>query len=142
MVSGRSAVDTAGRSVFQCAETATIALGRGSSAPSDASKSRAGRFSRISVGDPCDTKTDGIDIASILAQHLKSANGEVVHVGCTHIGGPGNGHMGIDGAGGERPDDAAPGGALRSQGARSDLDDGVHYPKSRLHDLRRAVRQG
>src|SRR5213075_2095300 len=109
MVSGRSAVETAGRSVFQCAETATIALGRGNSAPSDARKSRAGRFSRISVGDPCDTKTDGIDIASILAQHLKSANGEVVHVG-THTGGPGNGYMGIDGAGGDRPDDAASGG--------------------------------
>src|SRR5688500_6947711 len=105
MVSGRSAVDTAGRSVFQCAETATIALGRGSRLPSDARKSRAGRFSSISVGDPCDTKTDGIDIASILAQHLKSTNDEVVHVGCTHTGGPGNGHMGIARLAGHGADD-------------------------------------
>src|SRR4051812_45633272 len=76
MVSGRSAVETAGRSVFQWADTATIALGRGNRLPSEARKSRAGRFSRIRVGDPCDTKTVGIDIASILTQHLQSAKQE------------------------------------------------------------------
>jgi hypothetical protein len=42
-------------------------------------------FSRISVGDPCDTNTDGIDIASILAQHLKSRNNEVVHAGSAQL---------------------------------------------------------
>jgi hypothetical protein len=71
MVSGRIAVETAGCSVFQCADTATIAAGRGRRLPSVARKDRAGRSSRISMGEPCDTKTVGIDITSILAQHLK-----------------------------------------------------------------------
>src|SRR6187397_1561338 len=135
MVSGCWAVETAGRSVFQWADTATIARGRGRSAPSDARKSRAGRFSRIRVGDPCDTKTDGIDIASILAQHLKSRNKEVVHAGSAQTRDPRDGYMGIVGAGGDGPDDTGAGRALGSQGPRPDLDHRLHHPQPRLHDL-------
>jgi peptide/nickel transport system substrate-binding protein len=70
MVAGLCAVDTAGTSVSQCAETATMALGRGSSWPSDARKARAGRSSRISIGEPCETKTVGIDIALFLDRRM------------------------------------------------------------------------
>ena len=58
--------DTAGTSVSQCADTATIALGLGRSWPSDARKARAGTSSRMSVGEPCETKIVGIDIALFL----------------------------------------------------------------------------
>jgi len=66
MVSGLRASDTAGMSVSQCADTATIAFGLGSCWPSDARKARAGTSSRISVGEPCETKIVGIDIALFL----------------------------------------------------------------------------
>src|SRR6476469_3267334 len=121
MVSGRSAVDTAGRSVFQCAETATIALGRGNREPSDARKSRAGRFSRISVGDPCDTKTDGIDICSILTQHLKLARQEVAYGWLAQGDGGRDSDMGIARRTGDGPNDAAHGEPRRHQDPRSDL---------------------
>jgi hypothetical protein len=65
-VLGRRASDTAGTSVSQCAETAMIAAGFGSSLPSDARKLRAGTSFRIKVGDPCDTKIVGMDIALFL----------------------------------------------------------------------------
>src|SRR5882757_4112704 len=68
MVAGLWAVDTAGTSVSQWDETAMIALGRGRSWPSDARKVRAGRSSRISMGDPCETKTVGIVIALFLGR--------------------------------------------------------------------------
>src|SRR5258708_28629542 len=67
MVSGLRASDTAGTSVSQCAETATIALGLGSVLPSEARKERAGTSSRIKVGEPCETKMVGMDIALFLA---------------------------------------------------------------------------
>src|SRR4051812_50180372 len=110
MVSGRSAVETAGRSVFQWADTATIALGRGRRLPSEARKSRAGRFSRIRVGDPCDTKTVGIDIASILTQHLQSAKQEEgIHARFVYTGGSRPRHMGIAGRSDDGPDHPAHG---------------------------------
>src|SRR5215471_10875360 len=70
MVAGLCAVDTAGTSVSQCADTATIALGLGSSWPSDARNARAGRSSRISMGEPCDTNTVGMDIALFLSRAM------------------------------------------------------------------------
>src|SRR5215510_3364370 len=70
MVAGLRAVDTAGTSVSQWAETATMAVGRGRSWPSDARKLRAGRSSRISRGEPCETKTVGIDIALFLGRRM------------------------------------------------------------------------
>src|SRR3981081_1187426 len=66
MVSGLRASDTAGTSVSQCADTATIAWGLGRSWPSDARKARAGTSSRIRVGEPCETKIVGMDIALFL----------------------------------------------------------------------------
>ena len=70
MVSGLCASDTAGTSVSQWADTAMIALGRGSCWPSDARKARAGRSSRISIGEPCETNTVGIDIALFLDRRM------------------------------------------------------------------------
>src|SRR5581483_1029647 len=85
MVSGLAARDTAGRSVFQCAETAMIALGFGTSEPSVARNARAGSSSsRNSIGEPCETNRVGIDITSILAQHLKLQNREMDHGPLTH----------------------------------------------------------
>ena len=55
-------------SVSQCADTATIALGLGSCRPSDARKARAGTSSRIRVGEPCETKIVGMDIALFLVR--------------------------------------------------------------------------
>src|SRR5260370_32697631 len=66
MVSGLRASDTAGTSVSQCADTATIAWGLGRSWPSDVRKARAGTSSRIRVGEPCETKIVGMDIALFL----------------------------------------------------------------------------
>src|SRR4029450_369085 len=70
MVAGLAPVDGAGTSVSQWAETAMLALGRGRSWPSDARKARAGRSSRISMGEPCETKTVGIDIALFLDRRM------------------------------------------------------------------------
>src|SRR6202012_720766 len=101
---------------FQCAYPATIAFGRGISVPSVDRKSRAGRFSRIRVGDPCDTKTDGIDIASILTQHLKLANQEEEnHAWSLQAAGTCPGYMGIGRRSGDGPDDAAHGEPRRHQ---------------------------
>src|SRR5262249_21780875 len=72
MVCGLCASDTAGTSVSQCADTATIAAGFGSCLPSDARKARAGTSSRISVGEPCDTKIVGMGIALFLIQDFYS----------------------------------------------------------------------
>src|SRR6202048_2858520 len=66
MVSGLRASDTAGTSVSQCADTATIAWGLGRSRPSDARKARAGTSSKIRGGEPCETKIVGMDIALFL----------------------------------------------------------------------------
>src|SRR5690348_12407389 len=111
MVSGRPAVETAGRSVFQCADTATIALGRGKRLPSVARKDRAGRSCRISIGDPCDTKTVGInvDIESFLAQHLKYNEEGVDHDRYGQVGGTGLGGLGGAGSTGDGTDHAQDG---------------------------------
>src|SRR6187397_2912984 len=47
-----------------------MALGRGRTRPSDARKARAGRSSRISMGEPCETKTVGMDIALFLDRRM------------------------------------------------------------------------
>src|SRR5260370_21785986 len=95
MVSGFAASDTAGCSVFQWADTATIALGLGTSLPSVARKARADRpCSRNSMGEPWDTKTVGIDIASILTQHVQSANRGMDHGSLAHPGFASDCHMG------------------------------------------------
>src|SRR5258708_2724302 len=143
MVSGLAASETAGCSVFQWADTATIALGFGTCLPSVARKARAGRScSRNSMGEPWDTKTVGIDIASILTQHMQSAKERITHARLAQIRGTLSRHMGAVGRAGHGSNDAPAGGTLRPQGARPDLDDSVHLPQPRLHDLRRAVCQG
>src|SRR5437763_12754645 len=119
MVSGLAASDTVGCSVFQCADTARIAFGRGTCLPSEARKARAGRsFSRYSMGEPCETKRVGIDIASILAQHLKLPNRGMDHGSLAHLGFVPGGHMGGARPACQRSDDVAAGAALGPQGAR------------------------
>jgi len=82
MVDGLRASDTAGTSVSQWADTAMMAVGLGSCLPSEARKARAGTSSRINVGDPCDTKIVGMDIALFLIQGFSSIQGKasMVHV--------------------------------------------------------------
>src|SRR6266508_2463058 len=134
MVAGLCAVDTASTSVSQWAETATMALGRGRSWPSDARKARAGRSSRISMGEPCETKTVGIDIALFLGRPMAA---------CVQSGSriredrynarfaDFDAFCGLPrpavGNSGRRPDpeDGRP---CRPQGARPDLDHRLHHP--------------
>src|SRR5258708_7770767 len=137
MVSGLAASETAGCSVFQWADTATIALGFGTCLPSVARKARAGRScSRNNMGEPWDTKTVGIDIASILTQHVQSAKGGGGHGQLSQMGGARGDHLGCRDRTGNGADDLAAGAAFGPQGARSHLDDRLHHPQSRLHDLR------
>src|SRR3990167_11332817 len=133
MVSGLRASDTAGTSVSQWADTATIAVGRGSCLPSEARKARAGESCKISVGAPCDTNTVGMDIALFLVRLVAAcvqsgadAREGAEHACITEIG-PARGRIGAwprPGAGDARHgrDHAQAGGAFRSQGAGSDLD--------------------
>src|SRR4051812_13327267 len=149
MVSGLRASETAGTSVSQWADTAMIAFGLGNCWPSDARKARAGTSSRIRVGEPCDTKTVGMDIALFLglpmAACVQSGIGDkegtyyafvtAVFAACCGAGGnPGHACHG--------PDAPAHGFARRHQDSRPGLDHGADHPQPRLHDLRRAVRQG
>src|SRR5919106_270841 len=138
MVAGLWAVDTAGTSVSQWADTATMALGRGRSWPSDAMKRRAGRSSRISMGEPCETKTVGIDIALFLARPMAACvqsgfriREDRYHARFTDFGAFCSLPRPLVGSPGRRPDleDGRP---FRPQGARSDLDDRLHHAQPRL----------
>lgn len=60
MVSGRGVALTAGRAVVQCAETARIARGLGSSRASAAQAEDVREGSTESIGEPWETKIGGM----------------------------------------------------------------------------------
>src|SRR5260370_35875312 len=118
MVSGFAASETAGCSVFQWADTATIALGFGTCLPSVARKARAGRScSRNNMGEPWDTNTVGIDMASILTQHGQSAKEGGGHVQLSQMGGARGHHLGSRGRPGNAREDLPGGSAFGRYGA-------------------------